>query len=187
MIRDFVPEDFDRVFEIIEKSFPRDEHGTYEEHKKLLSDPAYKIYILADDESRAIKGFMSIWDLEKAAHIDHFAMAPEFRNGGNGGKMLQDMLKHLDKMITLEAEPPENEMAVRRIGFYKRNGFFLNEYPYLQPAISKGGNEVPLLIMTYGRNITKEEFEALREVLYRIVYKRKPKEIADIIGRTEKP
>ena len=82
---------------------------------------------------------------------------------------------------------PENEMAVRRIGFYKRNGFFLNEYPYLQPAISKGGNEVPLLIMTYGRNITKEEFEALREVLYRIVYKRKPKEIADIIGRTEKP
>ena len=41
--------------------------------------------------------------------------------------------------------------------------------------------------MTYGRNITKEEFEALREVLYRIVYKRKPKEIADIIGRTEKP
>ena len=47
MIRDFVPEDFDRVFEIIEESFPRDEHGTYEEHKKLLSDPAYKIYILA--------------------------------------------------------------------------------------------------------------------------------------------
>ena len=40
MIRDFVPEDFDRVFEIIEESFPRDEHGTYEEHKKLLSDPA---------------------------------------------------------------------------------------------------------------------------------------------------
>ena len=65
------------MFEIIEESFPRDEHGTYEEHKKLLSDPAYKIYILADDESRAIKGFMSIWDLEKAAHIDHFAMAPE--------------------------------------------------------------------------------------------------------------
>lgn len=185
MIRDFVSEDFDRVFEIIEESFPRDEHGTYEEHKKLLSDPAYKIYILSDDESGIIKGFMSVWDLGGEAHIDHFAMAPEFRNGGNGGKMLQDMVKHLGKMVTLEAEPPEGEMAVRRVGFYKRNGFCLNEYPYLQPAISKGGNEVPLLLMTYGRNITREEFEALREVLYRRAYKCTPEEIADIVRRTE--
>ena len=109
MIRDFLPEDFDRVFEIIEESFPRDERGTYDEHKKLLSDPAYRIYILQDDESGVIKGFMSVWDLGEEAHIDHFAMAPEFRNGGNGGKMLCDMVKHLGKMVTLEAEPPESE------------------------------------------------------------------------------
>ena len=63
MIRDFTDNDFDRVFEIIEESFPRDEHGTYEEHKKLLADPDYKIYILEDDETGVIKGFMSVWDL----------------------------------------------------------------------------------------------------------------------------
>ena len=185
MIRDFLPEDFDRVFEIIEESFPRDERGTYDEHKKLLSDPAYRIYILQDDESGVIKGFMSVWDLGEEAHIDHFAMAPEFRNGGNGGKMLCDMVKHLGKMVTLEAEPPESETAIRRVGFYKRNGFFLNEYPYIQPAISKGGNEVPLLIMTYGRNITKDECNALRRVLYSKAYKRTPEEIDDIVSRTE--
>ena len=39
--------------------------------------------------------------------------------------------------------------------------------------------------MTYGRNITREEFEALREVLYRRAYKRTPEEIADIVRRTE--
>ena len=39
--------------------------------------------------------------------------------------------------------------------------------------------------MTYGRNITREEFEALREVLYRRAYKRTPEEIAEIIDRTE--
>lgn len=185
MIRDFTDNDFDRVFEIIEESFPRDEHGTYEEHKKLLADPDYKIYILEDDETGVIKGFMSVWDLGDKAHIDHFAMAPEFRNGGAGGKMLGDMIKHLGKTVTLEAEPPKGEMAVRRVGFYQRNGFCLNEYPYLQPAISKDGNEVPLLLMTYGRNITREEFEALREVLYRRAYKRTPEEIAEIIDRTE--
>ena len=75
MIRDFTDNDFDRVFEIIEESFPRDEHGTYEEHKKLLADPNYKIYILEDDETGVIKGFMSVWDLGDKAHIDHFAIA----------------------------------------------------------------------------------------------------------------
>lgn len=186
MIRDFKPEDFDRVFEIVEESFPRDERGTYEEYLKIVNDPAYKIYLLVDDDSGITKGFMAVWDLGDIAHIDYFAMAPEFRNGGNGGKMLQDMIKHLDKAISLEAEPPVAEMAMRRIGFYKRNGFILNEYPYLQPAISKGCNEVPLLIMTYGKGITKEEFVTLRELLYRRAYKRTPEEIAEIISRTDK-
>ena len=34
---------------------------------------------------------------------------------------------------------PEDEMAVRRIGFYRRNGFHLwDNVPYLQPSYGEG-------------------------------------------------
>ena len=62
-------------------------------------------------------------------------------------------------------------MKKRRIGFYERNGFFLNEYPYVQPPISQGRKPVPLMIMTSGAAISEKEFEEIRNTLYKEVYK----------------
>lgn len=77
----------------------------------------------------------------------------------------------LGKMVCLEVEPPDNEMASRRIDFYKRNNFFLNNYPYTQPPISTGRNPIPLLIMTHGRHINNIEFAKIKEELLTKVYK----------------
>ena len=90
--------------------------------------------------------------------------------------MLQELLSssrytQKKKLICLEVELPEDELTKRRIGFYERNGFVFNEYPYMQPPISKGKSSVPLRIMTYGTAIPEETFEKMKQVLYRRVYK----------------
>ena len=84
---------------------------------------------------------------------------------------MEELVRKYQKQICLEVELPEDELTRRRIGFYERNGFVFNEYPYIQPPISKGKSPVPLRIMTYGEAITRETFEAMKNVLYRSVYK----------------
>ena len=52
MIRKMHTDEFDRVFSIMEDSFPSDEYRTYEEQKKLLLNKKYDIYTFILDYSR---------------------------------------------------------------------------------------------------------------------------------------
>ena len=116
-------------------------------------------------------GFLAVWEFESFIYIEHFAVDPSLRNSGTGSAMLKELVKQYQKPICLEVELPEDELTRRRIGFYERNGFVFNEYPYIQPPISKGKSPVPLRIMTYGSAITQDTFEEMKRVLYQRVYK----------------
>lgn len=169
MISKLERKDFDKVFRIMEASFPEDEYRTYAEQKALLYTREYEIYIIPG-LSGAINAFMAVWDFKSFAFIEHFAVDPTFRNNGIGSMFLKKLAHSLGKMVCLEVEPPDNEIASRRIGFYERNGFVLNKYPYIQPSISAGRNPVPLMIMTLGRSIDEQEFVEIKEMLYTRVY-----------------
>lgn len=160
--------DFDEVFSIMEKSFPFDEYRPYEEQKELFENEYYRVYVSKEEH---IKGFISVWDFPEFLYVEHFAVSPEFRNMGIGKEILEELKAHFNKTVCLEVEPPENELTKRRIGFYMRNGFFINEYPYTQPPISKGKNPVPLMIMSSGKSLSESEFHIIKETLYREVYK----------------
>lgn len=186
--------DFDKVYDLMEKSFPIDEYRPYSEQKALLDDPAYTVYVLYDescdgaceescgeschksydelyDKLQDIKAFIAVWEFDDFAFVEHFAVHPDLRNCGIGAHVLNELAVKLGKMVCLEVEPPETEMAARRIGFYERNGFFLNEYQYMQPPISKGRKAIPLLIMTSGGKADREIFEHIKDTLYSRVYK----------------
>lgn len=169
MLRRLGREEFDTVFEIMETSFPQDEHRTYEEQKALLDQTAYEIYIESDGAE--IKAFMAVWNFDSVVFIEHFAVHPAYRNHGIGGTLLRELVYAVGKLVCLEVELPNDEMTAQRIGFYERNQFFLNDYPYIQPSISAGRNPVPLLIMTSGWPISRAEFEKIKDVLYKEVYK----------------
>lgn len=171
MIRKLTRKDFDSVFQIVEASFPEDEYRTYDEQKALLDDSAYEVYLLPDLDDHAIRAFIAVWEFDSFAFIEHFAVDPKYRNRGIGGEFLRETVRMLGRMVCLEVEPPDNEMASRRIGFYERNHFFLNRYPYTQPPISAGRNPVPLLIMTHGRYISEMEFSDIKGEVFARVYK----------------
>ena len=156
--------DFPEIYRIMQASFSDDEYRPYDEQLALFEEPEYRIYYMP-------AGFLAVWEFESFIYIEHFAVDPALRNSGTGSAMLQELVRKYQKQICLEVELPEDELTRRRIGFYERNGFVFNEYPYIQPPISKGKSPVPLRIMTYGEAITRETFEAMKNVLYRSVYK----------------
>lgn len=161
-------QNFDALYEIMEKSFPVDERRPYEGQKALFERPNYEVY--AREQDGETVGFIAAWRFDAFLYIEHFAVNPAFRNGGIGAAMLRELSESESLPLCLEVELPETEMACRRIKFYERNGFFYNDYPYVQPPISAGKNPVPLRVMTSGGHIAREAFEEIRKTLYTEVY-----------------
>ena len=165
-------DEFDAVFAIMEQSFPKDEYRPYEEQRALLADPRYTLYVHRA-KGGEVDAFLAVWQFEAFAFLEHFAVLPEFRGAGIGSEMLQEFIENRKAnggLIFLEAEPITDDITARRIAFYKRNGFFVNDYDYCQPAFSPSLPAVPLKIVTYGREITKEEFNKVKRCVYVEVY-----------------
>ena len=160
--------EFDQVFAIMEQSFPENERRPFAEQRALLRNPVYKIYGLR--EGQAVVAFAAVYQFDAFVFIEHLAVAPSHRNQGLGALILQELSKSSKERICLEVEPPEAEIAKRRIDFYQRNGFSLCPYPYVQPSISAGRAPVPLQIMSTKGVLSEAEFEAVRKTLYERVY-----------------
>ncbi len=169
MMEKMRPEEFDRVFALMEASFPPDEYRPYQAQKALLEKNYYEVYVLRNEAGQVI-ALMALWDLGAYAFVEHLAVDPACRNGGLGAKMLHQAADRFQKPLCLEVELPKTELAVRRIGFYRRNGFFLNDYPYVQPALAADRQTLPLRIMTWGRPIDLAELESLKKKIYTTVY-----------------
>lgn len=162
--------DFDRVYSLMEKSFPTDERRPYAKQKALLDDPLYSIYGIKSD-SGDITAFITVWQFECFAYVEHFAVDPNCRGGGMGSAVLRELVSQLSCLVCLEVEFPGTDIAKRRIAFYERNGFVTNNYPYIQPPYSEEQSPLPLIIMTSGRTVSEEEFEEMKRILYKNVYK----------------
>lgn len=165
--------DFDDAFAIMQESFPSDEYRNYDKQKDLLKNEYYHIYVLKDEIDQNIKAFIAVYEFEKMVFVEHFAVSSKYRNQGLGAVILQELISRTDKEVCLEVEPPETEMAKRRIEFYKRNGFVLNEFPYVQPPLNDNEKSLPMQIMTFGKALSTQEFERVKELLHREVYGRR--------------
>ncbi len=170
MLRVAEIKDFDAIFSLMEESFPKDEYRTRDEQADLFENQTYRVYLDVSPSNGEIRGFAAVWVLDGVCFLEHLAVDPRHRNGGIGARMLGELLEIFDGRICLEVELPKTEIAVRRIAFYERCGFTLNDDPYLQPPMSRGQNPVPLRIMTSWGRLRQDEFSSLRDLLYDRVY-----------------
>lgn len=116
-------------------------------------------------------GFISYWLLPEFIYLEHFAIHPHIRSHGVGRQVLQLIQKRYpEEKMLLEAEPPIEEIPMRRIRFYQRMGFELSDIPYIQPPYRKGGDTCPLKIMTlrFGREVMIEDLDTIRKHAYRV-------------------
>ncbi|MGE7094198.1 GNAT family N-acetyltransferase [Lysinibacillus sp. NPDC048646] len=161
---------FDKIFALMQASFPESERRTYAGQKELLADPYYRV-ITETDNHNQIVAFLAAWEFPFFRFVEHIAVDPSTRGSGIGGKIMAAYIEESRKPILLEVEHPDTEMAQRRIGFYERRGFHLNHFDYVQPPLQKGQDNLPLKMMSYPQLLTDEEFMLYRGILYTNVYK----------------
>lgn len=162
--------DITSVYGIMDEAFPPSEKRSFEGQKKLLEEKQYSIipkYNLLGE----LVGFIAVWSFDTFNFIEHIAISKKIRGKGIGSSLLKNYIKSCNKTIVLEVEPPNNDIAIRRIKFYERLGFNLNLFYYQQPPLRDGFSYIELKIMSYPRKISEEEFLPLKKQLYKTVYK----------------
>lgn len=145
-------EGWSKAMEIYEGAFPRKERRSVEQTLKALEDPCFHADGVWCDGALAALFFY--WDFEGEYYGEFLAVDPELRNRRLGERILGNYLA-AHRMI-LEIEPPEEEMARRRKGFYERLGFVENPYHYIHPSFSKPFEPHRLVLMSHPRAIDEQ-------------------------------
>lgn len=155
--------------ELMHTAFPQQERrDTPQQREYSDNNPIFHSNILLENGKPI--GMISYWNMGDFYYIEHFAIDPSLRNGGYGKRVLESIKEKLQGPIVLEVEEPTDEMSTRRINFYKRLEFTLHEKPYMQPPYRQGDTELPMFLMTYGAINMEEDFERVKNAIYKEVY-----------------
>jgi len=147
--------EFNRAWRLYKESFPVDERRRLGSQRRIMQRSMYHFDVIMDHHF--FIGILLWWDFESVRYVEHLAVVQHLRGMQHGEHILKRFLSESDLPVWLEVEPPDNELRHRRIGFYRRVGFTLNEHAYTQPPYEKNSQPVPLLVMTYPEAITESD------------------------------
>ncbi len=163
---------FDEVYQLFEEAFIPAELRPYDRMKDLFSKNEFKIYILK--EKVKIIGAMIAWEFDDYIYLENFAVDSSLRGNGIGGTILEYMKKvYHNKTIVLEVEEPVDDLTLRRIEFYKRHQWVLNDYHFIQPLLRENVDDVHLMLMSYPCVLNHQQCDKIKDELTRKVYKQK--------------
>lgn len=140
------PDEFENIYAEMEKAFPECEMRTPENAREILNKKEYTVYGLVSDGNKV--GFLTVWEMPGFVFAEHFVIYKSCRNRGYGSNALKAAQEMFGKMV-LEAETPDTDIARRRLDFYKRNGFCINEFRYVQPPYRPNGQEIELKLLSF--------------------------------------
>lgn len=152
--------------ELFQSSFPVNERRPLESLKKIISDES-DVYCDAVLRNNVYVGLLVYWDFADFVYVEYLAVDPDIRGGGIGARILSQLRDGARKPVVLEVEPPLNELAKRRIGFYERNGFVLLDNEYFQPSYGLVPG-LELKLMSSG-NLALDISEVI-DIIHRRVY-----------------
>ena len=152
---------FDASLTLYETSFPPNERRTREDHLRALQDADF-VPLGAVEDGRLLADIF-LWKTDGFVYLEHFAVQPELRSHGTGGKILEQLLD-TQQLFLLEIEPPEDPLTCRRKRFYERHGLQAQPYAHVQLPFQGGGPILPLVIMA-NRPVTPEQCRAFQEYL----------------------
>ncbi|MDE6320846.1 MAG: GNAT family N-acetyltransferase [Muribaculaceae bacterium] len=166
--RKAVEADLDIIKGLYEGSFPVEERRPWDDFaaRALDGNPYFNVSVAQKDGR--IVGFISTWRLPTALYVEHFAVDSAMRGQGIGGEMIDRLVASTTLPLILEVEHPDNEMARRRIDFYRRHGFsVVEEVDYVPPPYGRNLPEVPMLLMS---TRALEDVDTDIRLLHQIVY-----------------
>ncbi len=165
---------FDRTYELVQRSFPVSEYRDRQTLLAMLDWPTYALYVEHDADG-AVAGLICAHEFGGMRFIETFCVAPGMRGAGLGGRLLDEYVARADTPVVLEVEPPRGDIERRRIAFYRRHGFELDERRYVMPPLERDRPALRLYLMStrpLGGN-----FDAARDAIYRTVYRIEPQDV----------
>lgn len=161
--------EFPEVWDLFLSSFDSDELRSKENYDSLFKNDNFSL-IAFFDKGEFI-GFFSLWLIDDLTFVEHLAVSEKLRGQGIGSELIESLKTSVDGPIILEVERPHSEAnAERRIEFYKRKGFTLNEFDYIQPPYDDTKEPVPLYLMTYPDKLDYTTFLSVRKKIHQTVY-----------------
>lgn len=160
----------DQIEQTYVDSFPEVERRNFTLVRNLIdAHPLFTMVALF--HANMYVGFISYWEFENFRYIEHFAIDSSARNGGYGGSALRGLLVQNEKPVVLEVEIPTDEWSCRRITFYERLGFTLNDQRYYQPSYHDV-QESPLemRLMSWGNLQLAHSFRQVVKQIHEQVY-----------------
>lgn len=160
----------DELWAMYQESFPYCEQRDLERHLEILQEANFRPYVVRCEGKDV--GLMFVWCWEHYFYIEHFATSPAIRGGGIGAKALkiaQDICVKEGRVMILEIDPPETEIAIRRRGFYERLGLIMNDYNHIHPSYRKGETPYPLRVMSWPRLISDTEFKEFQRYSFSVL------------------
>lgn len=168
-VKDFCDPLLDKVEKTYTDSFPEAERRAFSLVKDLVkNEPRFVVFALFRDDVYA--GFITAWQFNAFTYVEHFAIDESARNGGIGAEAMRQFLTNCDAPVVLEVEIPADEMSKRRIGFYERLGYVLDNHIYYQPPYREGEEFLEMRLMTYGNIDLQQLFEEVKGCIHRNVY-----------------
>lgn len=161
--------ELETIRELYIAAFPPEERREFDQLKLLLNNVEchfYRIFTLP----ATLAGFCILWEFPAFVFIEHFAVKPELRGLGIGEKTLDKIKGRFQKNIILETELPTDELKIRRIRFYERNGYHKLNRTYFQPSYGENKSEVELKLMSTNVDIQMEELCFIIKTIRKKVY-----------------
>ncbi|MRT93662.1 GNAT family N-acetyltransferase [Ancylomarina sp. 16SWW S1-10-2] len=162
---------FLQAWHLYEQAFPMDERRDLDLQQQAMQNVNYHFDIVSIDG--VFVGFILWWQFKGLRYIEHLATRMECRGKGYGKSIVEQFATESADQIILEVELPNNAISKRRIGFYQRLGFKLNQHDYKQLPMRKNGAEVEMLLMTYPNALTAQQLSffkaSYREMCYSIL------------------
>lgn len=162
---------FDEAYQLFEESFVLAELRPYQQMKSLFEKGLFHIYGEYQDEQ--LMGALIVWELETCVYLENFAVSAKARGQGLGTRFIHHFrdLYH-DRFLFMEVEEPFDEISKRRIHFYEKNDYILNPFHYIQPPFRKDDPQVKLTFMTYPEIMNEEQYQDIKDELFRVVYQK---------------
>ena len=153
---------FDDAMKIYEASFPIFEQRTLKKQIEALEDEMYYSTIICEND--ILIGLIFYWKYGKYSYIEHLAISPSLRGKNYGSKILKSFCED-NKYTILEIDNPIDEISIKRLNFYSKLGFKLQDFEHIHPPYRQEYDGHNLKIMSFNRDLSKEEYDEFNEFL----------------------
>ncbi len=153
---------FDDAMKIYEASFPIFEQRTLKNQIEALENEMYYSSIIC--ENGKLIGIIFYWKYGKYTYIEHLSISPSLRGKNYGSKILRDFCKD-NKDTILEIDNPIDEMSIKRLKFYSKIGFKLQDFEHIHPPYRQEYDGHYLKVLSFNRDLSKEEYEEFNTFL----------------------